>query len=160
MQTAYLKMKYIQPVLWAVLCLAVGMVAGALQAGSLKAWYPSLDKSALTPPDWVFPLAWTILYVLMGLSIGLARKSDRPGRTPLTGIFLVQLAVNFLWSVAFFFLRSPAAGLGLISVLFLLLLLYAWKSKGINNVSFQLFIPYILWVGFAWYLNLHVFLHN
>ncbi|SBV92053.1 conserved membrane hypothetical protein [uncultured delta proteobacterium] len=105
-------------------------------------------------------MVWTILYVLMGVSIGLARRSGHPGRAMLTGLFLVQLAVNFLWSAAFFYLRSPAAGLGLISVLFPLLLLYAWKSRPVNRASFRLFIPYILWVGFAWYLNCYIFLHN
>ena len=153
-------MKYKQPVVWAALCLAVGLVAGALQADSLKDWYPCLNKPALTPPDWAFPVAWTILYVLMGFSIGLARESGHPGRTALTGIFLVQLAVNFLWSVAFFALRSPAAGLCLISVLFLLLTVYAWKSRPVNRISSSLFVPYILWVGFAWYLNFSIFLHN
>ena len=136
------------------------MTAGMVQDDSVKEWYPYLDKSALTPPDWAFPVAWTVLYVLMGISIGLARRSGRPGRAMLTVIFLMQLAVNFLWSVAFFYLRSPAAGLSLISILFLLLALYAWKSRPVNRASFQLFIPYILWVGFAWYLNYYIFLHN
>lgn len=153
-------MKYKQPVLWAVLCLAVGMTAGALQADSLKEWYPHLNKPALTPPDWVFPVAWTILYVLMGFSIGLAGNSGQPGRKTLRVIFLVQLAVNFLWSVAFFALRSPTGGLCLISVLFLLLLVYAWKSWPISRISSYLFVPYIVWVGFAWYLNFYIFLHN
>lgn len=153
-------MKYRQPVLWAAVSLAVGMTAGVLQKDSLREWYPYLDKSALTPPDWVFPVAWTTLYVLMGVSVGLARREPHPERGVVTGIFLVQLAVNFFWCMAFFVLRSPAAGLGLISVLFPLLLLYVWKSRAINRISALLFIPYILWVGFAWYLNLYVFLYN
>ena len=153
-------MKYKQPILWAALCLAVGMAAGALQADSLKEWDPYLNKPGLTPPDWAFPVAWTILYVLMGFSIGLARNSSHPGRKALTGVFLAQLAVNFLWSMAFFVMRSPAARLGLISVLFLLLLIYAWKSRPINRISAYLFVPYILWVGFAWYLNFSIFLQN
>ena len=96
----------------------------------------------------------------MGFSIGLARNSSHPGRKALTGVFLAQLAVNFLWSMAFFVMRSPAARLGLISVLFLLLLIYAWKSRPINRISAYLFVPYILWVGFAWYLNFSIFLQN
>lgn len=152
--------KYREPILWAVLSVAVGLAAGFLQADSLKEWYPYLAKPALTPPDWVFPLAWTTLYILMGVSIGLARNGAQPGIAGLTRIFLAQLAVNFLWSAGFFYLRSPFAGLILITVLFLLLLLYAWKSKAIDRTSFYLFIPYIIWVGFAWYLNFYIFLHN
>ena len=112
-------MKLLQPILWSGLCVLVGMFAGFLQSDSLKEWYPHLVKPVLTPPDWVFPLAWTILYVLMGISIALVRKKNHPRRGLVTGIFLAQLALNFLWSIAFFVLRSPLGGLYVIAVLLL-----------------------------------------
>lgn len=153
-------MKYLRFFFWPVLCLAVGMTAAAFQRDSLRDWYPLLHKPPLTPPDWVFPVAWTLLYILMGLSISLVRSSGRPGRGVATAIFLLQLAVNFSWSIAFFYLRNPAAGLGVISALFALLLLYVWKSLPISRLGAYLFLPYLAWVGFAWYLNCYIVLRN
>lgn len=156
----YKPMKRFQPLLWALFSLAVGMSAGGLQSDALREWYPTLNKPALTPPDWVFPIAWTLLYILMGLSIGLVRISGRPGYKAVTGLFLVQLALNFFWSVVFFYLRRPAAGLGILSLLLVLLLLYVKQSLPLSKIGAYLFIPYILWSGFAWYLNLFIVLHN
>lgn len=153
-------MNYLNFILWPAFCVAVGFIAGMLQSDALRDWYPFLNKPSLTPPDWVFPLAWTALFILMGLSVALARNNPAYKRRMITGIFLVQLAVNFLWSIAFFYLHSPAAGLGVISVLFVLLLLYAWKSWPLSRLSAYLFVPYIVWVGFAWYLNLYVVMLN
>lgn len=153
-------MKYLNFFLWPAFCVGVGMTAGMLQSDSLRNWYPFLHKPPLTPPDWVFPLVWTVLYILMGISVALARRNARQGHGVLTGIFLVQLAVNFLWSIAFFYLRSPVTGWGVISVLFALLLLYAWKSWPLSRLGTYLFVPYIIWVGFAWYLNGYIVMHN
>lgn len=155
-----MKVKRLQPLFWAIFSLAIGMSAGGLQSDALREWYPTLNKPELTPPDWVFPIAWTLLYILMGLSIGLVRISGRPGYKAVTGIFLVQLALNFFWSVAFFYLRRPTAGLGIITLLIPLLLLYVKQSLPLSKIGAYLFIPYILWVGFAWYLNFFIVLHN
>lgn len=153
-------MKYLRFFFWPLLCLAVGMTAAAFQSDSLRDWYPLLHKPLLTPPDWVFPVAWTLLFILMGLSIALVRSSGRPGRRVATGIFLIQLAVNFSWSIAFFYLRSPAAGLGVISALFALLLVYVWKSLALSRIGTYIFLPYVAWVAFAWYLNFYIVMHN
>lgn len=153
-------MKYTRFFFWPVLCLAVGMTAATLQGDALRDWYPFLRKSPLTPPDWAFPAAWTVLYILMGISMALVRSSPRPGRTTATNIFLLQLLANFSWSIAFFYLHSPTAGLGVISLLFVLLLLYVWKSLPISRLGASLFLPYLIWVGFAWYLNFYIVMHN
>ncbi|WP_165071214.1 TspO/MBR family protein [Desulfovibrio sp. ZJ200] len=153
-------MKYLRFLFWPVLCLAVGMSASALQSDALRDWYPFLHKPLLTPPGWVFALVWIVLYILMGLSMSLVQNSGRPGRGVATGIFLLQLAVNFSWSTVFFYLRSPTAGLVIISALFALLLLYVWKSLPLSRMGAYLFLPYLAWVGFAWYLNFSIVLHN
>ena len=154
-------MKYLDVILWPVFCLIVGMIAAMLQSDSLRDWYPFLNKPSLTPPDWVFPLVWTALFILMGISVALARRSaPHKQRKVITGIFLVQLAVNFFWSIAFFYLQSPSAGLWVISILFALLLLYARKIRPLGRPGTYLFVPYIIWVGFAWYLNWRVVMLN
>lgn len=159
-------MTYLPILIGIAVCLAVGMAAGALQSEALRAWYPHLVKSPLTPPDAVFPVAWTILYVLMGISIGLAwmrrtRWPDGiPDRQALTILFVLQLAANFLWSIVFFTLHSPGAALVDISILFILIVLYIGRSWPHNRAGAWLFVPYAAWVAFAWYLNLYVVLHN
>ena len=95
---------YVVPVL---LCLIAGLVAGRLQAESVAVWYPLLAKPALTPPDIAFPIAWGIIYLCMGLSLG---RVLRYGDKRYVTLWFLQLAVNFLWSVFFFYLRSPLAG--------------------------------------------------
>ena len=93
-----------------VICLFVGLIASYLQNASMASWYPTLDISPLTPPSLVFPIVWSILYVLMGISIGLIVSSRLERRKVLLLIFAIQLTLNFLWSFTFFFLESPLAG--------------------------------------------------
>lgn len=153
-------MRYREFFPWVLLCLAVGTVAGFLQQGALQEWYPRLEKSPLTPPGSVFFVVWTVLYVLMGLSIAFARQTGHAAAAPLTRLFLVQLAVNFFWSVSFFLLRSPVVGLGVIFILLVLIACYLWMIKRISSPGFRLFLPYGLWVCFALYLNAYIVLHN
>ena len=153
-------MKYLPIILGAALCLVVGFAASALQADSLQSWYPLLNKPSLTPPDAAFPVAWTILYILMGASIGLVWMRKPAGYQAITGIFVVQLVANFLWSVVFFNQRSPGAGLAVIVTLLVLLLIYFALTWRALRASAYLFIPYILWVGFAAYMNYFIFRHN
>lgn len=153
-------MKYLSLIIPIVVCLAVGMTAGVLQSDAVQTWYPHLNKSALTPPDAAFPVAWTILYILMGISIGLILRDKKPGYPAVTALFAAQLAANFLWSILFFTFHNPVAGLVDISILLILLLVYARRAWPLCRACAWLFLPYIAWVAFAWYLNLYVVLHN
>ena len=153
-------MKYLPIVIGIAACLAVGELSSLLQSEALLSWYPQLDKSVLTPPGAVFAIVWGLLYVLMGVSIGLVWKRKAPDYRMVTGLFVGQLVLNFFWSVAFFFFRSPWAGMAVITGLLALLPYYAWRASPHNKVSSYLVFPYILWVAFAWCLNLHVALHN
>lgn len=148
---------YIIPV---SICLLIGFFASQLQSGSIETWYPFLNKPPLTPPNYVFPVAWTILYICMGISIGLIIDSDGYQKRYLTGLFAIQLILNFLWSVFFFYLRNPLLGLIDIILLEIFLMYYAMQSHPRYKLSSILFIPYILWVGFATYLNLYIYLNN
>ena len=153
-------MKHLPIVIGIVACLAVGELSSLLQRDALQSWYPHLDKSALTPPGVVFAGVWVLLYVLMGVSIGLVWRRKALDYKMVTGLFVWQLVLNFFWSVAFFFFRSPWAGMAVITGLLSLLLYYAWRAYPHNKASSYLFFPYIIWVAFAWYLNLHVAVYN
>ena len=140
-----------------VLALAIGALGAYIQSPAITEWYPTLIKSPLTPPAVLFPIAWTIIYILMGISIG-AMVSK--GNLSLIKLWLVQLLVNFLWSVAFFGLRSPLLGLILILILDVLVFTYTIYAFSNNKVSAWLFVPYLLWILFATYLTGYIYLSN
>ncbi len=141
-------------------CFLVGFSGAYFQETSLLAWYPGLVKSPLTPPNAVFPVAWGILYICMGLSAGLVLLSRSKDRGLLTTLFCVQLALNFLWSILFFAMRSPVAGMIDILLLDALVIFYAVRSWGTVRRASVLFWPYAAWLLFASYLNLFILLHN
>ena len=144
------------------ICLVVGMAGGLLTYPAIASWYALLNKPFFTPPNWVFGPAWTILYVLMGASMamvlgkGLRNKKVRPA----LGIFGLQLALNFLWSLAFFALHSPAAGVVVIAALWATLAATIWRFWAVSRNAALLLVPYILWVSFASLLNLAVAVMN
>ncbi|MBQ2417718.1 MAG: tryptophan-rich sensory protein [Alistipes sp.] len=140
-----------------ILSLAIGALGSYVQSPSISSWYPTLIKSQLTPPAVVFPIAWTVLYILMGLSIG---RLVALGDMSVVRLWLMQLLVNFLWSVSFFSLRSPL--LGLITILILVVLVFAYTiySFSIDRIAGWLFIPYLLWLLFATYLTGYIYLNN
>lgn len=147
-------------VIAALICVAVGWVSSLFQTEALTYWYPTLDKPALTPPDIVFPIAWTTLYILMGISIGLIIANNTLGKNFLVSLFAVQLLFNFLWSIGFFYLQNPLLGLMVIIILDMLVAYYILRTYPVNKVSSLLFVPYLVWILFATYLNAFIFAYN
>ena len=145
---------YIVPVL---LTLAIGALGSYIQMPSITTWYPTLTKSSLSPPAIVFPIAWTILYILMGLSIG---RLVAIGDMSIVRLWLLQLLVNFLWSVTFFSLRSPLLGLITILILVVLVFAYTLYAFSIDRIAGWLFVPYLIWLLFATYLTGYIYLNN
>ena len=143
-----------------VVCLLVGSLAAYLQQNSIQNWYPHLNKPALTPPNVVFPIVWTILYIFMGLSIGLISLTGSDQKQALKSLFIFQLFLNFLWSDLFFVRQNPLAGLVCIVLLDWLVIWYAFRAWPVRKLSSILFWPYIVWIGFATFLNLYIYLHN
>lgn len=143
-----------------ILCFLLGFIAGEAQRVALTEWYPHLVKSPLTPPNLAFPIAWGILYLLMGLSIGLVLNSESPQRRSLITLFSLQLLFNFLWSILFFTLQNPLLGFVDILLLDSLVLIYIYKSYQSHRISSILFWPYAGWILFATYLNLYIVLYN
>lgn len=148
--TAYRIGAYALPIL---LCLALSGAAGWLQRDALTEWYPYLLKPAGTPPSWLFPAAWGILYVLMGISAGRILTAPEEARRGAMIVWGIQLGVNFLWSILFFVCRSPLLGMIDIVVLDALAMLYIARSYPIRRDAAWLFAPYLLWLLYATYLN-------
>ena len=143
-----------------LVCVLSGYVSSHFQLTALANWYPFLNKPALTPPNLVFPIAWNILYICRGVSIGLIVGNGHEGKNGVIFLFVVQLVLNFSWSIVFFYFHSPLGGMVNILVLELLMIIYALKCYKNNKISAWLFAPYILWVGFACYLNGYIWLNN
>jgi tryptophan-rich sensory protein len=114
---------YLIPVL---ACFAVGISASFFQASSIAEWYPTLTKPTLTPPNIVFPIAWSVLYLCMGLSLG--RLIVRRQHKGIIRLWVLQLIANFLWSILFFTLRNPLAGFIDIVLLNILVGLYIFAA--------------------------------
>lgn len=147
---------------WLLLPVAVGGASGFVTAGSVATWYRTIAKPAFTPPDWLFGPVWTALYLMMGLAAYLALRAGRragggnggagTGRAAMTA-FLVQLALNGLWSILFFGLERP--GLALVEIVALWLAI-GWTVREfarLSRVAAGLLIPYWAWVSFAAVLN-------
>lgn len=150
-------------VLAVVVCLALGGVASLLQKEALSEWYPLLVKSSLTPPGYVFPIVWGILYVLIGIAFGAvwhAGKKDNAQRRTLLVLWIVQCVLNFLWSVCFFFGRSPWWGLLVIFLLLVAVVCFLFKSVRFSRLAFICFLPYVLWLVLATYLNVYICIYN
>lgn len=143
-----------------LLCFVVGFIASNFQADAIRNWYPYLNKPALTPPDIAFPVAWSIIYLCMGISAGLIILSANKEKNSLIILFGIQLFFNFAWSILFFYFRSPLLGLIDIVILDVLVIAYTVKSYPVKKASAWLFLPYLLWIFFATYLNGYILLHN
>lgn len=143
-----------------LVCFAVGLTASCLQTDSIHNWYPHLNKPTLTPQNSVFPIVWSIIYLCMGISIGLVFLTQSLKKRSLVILFAIQLFLNFAWSILFFYFRNPLLGLIDIILLDVFVVSYAIKSYPVKKISSYLFIPYIVWIFFATYLNAYILIYN
>ena len=143
-----------------LVCFLVGLSASYFQADAIKNWYPTLIKPAVTPPNIVFPIAWSIIYVCMGLSIGLLINSTIERRRFFIKAFIFQLFFNFTWSISFFYIQNPLIGFINILLLDIFVINYTLKSYQVSKASSILFIPYVIWLLFATYLNGYILMYN
>ena len=143
-----------------LICLSVGLTARWFQGDSLTVWYPTLAKSELTPSNIIFSIVWGLLYVCMGCSIGLISDSKKDLKYRMLALFIVQLVLNFLWSVTFFYLQSPLFGLVNIVMLDIVVIWYSISVYRVSRYSSWVMVPYVIWLLFATYLNFYIYLFN
>lgn len=141
--------------------LAVGALAGFLTSGSMEA-FGALNKPALSPPGFLFPIVWTILYVLMGISSYLVLTSGQ-GKMKIRDAMItygLQLVFNFFWSIWFFNFGWYLFAFVWLLVLWVLIFNTIASFYEISKIAAYLMIPYLLWVTFAGYLNFAIYLMN
>lgn len=133
-------------------------IGGLFTASSVSSWYLELAKPFFNPPSWIFGPVWTILYLLMGISLYLIWTSKYSKKAFV--IFGIQLFLNALWSILFFGLKNPLLAFIEIIFLWISILLTIIIFYKISKKAAYLLVPYILWVTFAAILNLSIYLLN
>lgn len=145
---------YIKSILLPVV---IGGVIGLIISNSID--YNSLVKPTLSPPSILFPIIWTILYVLMGVSYGILKNANLDD-TKIKSIYYLQLFVNALWSILFFTLKLRLFSFFWILLLDVLVIIMIYRFYNKDKLAGLLQIPYIIWTLFATYLNLAIYLLN
>lgn len=135
----------------------IGGIVGLIISSAID--YNSLQKPFLAPPSIVFPIVWTILYILMGISYGLLKSKSLTDKK-IDLIYYIQLAVNAAWSIIFFLLKWRLFAFIWILLLDILVILMIIKFYKKDKTAGLLQIPYILWTLFASYLNLVIYILN
>ena len=144
-------------------CLLIGYLSGMVTKESVQTWFPTLVKPVFNPPSWVFFPVWTILYVMLGISGGMVwnrLESDETNVKKAFKIFVIQLALNALWSYLFFGLHNPL--LAFIEIILLWLMIFETYNqfKKIDKIAGYLLLPYLAWVSFATVLNISIWWLN
>ena len=142
---------------WLALVLVVAVIGGMVTRGSVGDWYPQLTQPAFAPPNAVFGPVWTILYVMMAYAAWRVWRVHGFRDAPWAlGMFLVQLALNLLWSILFFGFQQIGLALVEIVVLWFAILVTLVLFWRLDRIAGALLLPYLAWVGFAGFLN-HAF---
>lgn len=135
-------------------------VFASLLSGAGMASFAGMTKPPLTPPGWVFPVVWTVLYTMMGIAAYLVTVTEGEGVDEALAFYGVQLVANFFWPILFFGFGWYFAAFLWLVLLWLLLWCTIRKFTNISKSAGRLMIPYLLWVTFAGYLNLGVWWLN
>lgn len=139
--------------------LGVGGLSAIFTMGSMDI-YKSLVQPPLAPPSWLFPIVWTILFILMGISAYMIYMSSSNDKNSALTLYAIQLIFNFLWSIIFFNLEAYLFAFIWLILLFLLILAMVIYFYRIDKIAGILQLPYLLWVCFAGYLNFMIYLLN
>lgn len=152
---------WLQYIIWILIAEAVGALSGLLSMEGMQLYDQIAVKPAFTPPNVVFPIAWTILYALMGISaarVWLSPPSQQRSRG--LNLFVIQLIFNFFWSLIFFNAQAygfAAIWLGILWVLVAGMIMVFYNT---DKIAALLQIPYLLWLTFALILNIAVWMLN
>lgn len=122
--------------------------------------YQNINRPKLAPPGYIFPIVWTILYVLMGISSYLIHRSNHKNKETALIIYYFQLLINFSWPIFFFNYQNFLLALAILFILNILVIVLIKVTYSINYLASYLLIPYLIWILFALYLNFWIFIHN
>ena len=148
---------------------ALPLIVGAISAlltGNAMDSYQVMNQPPLAPPAWLFPVAWTILYILMGLGsyfllLAPAESIEKKRAKCIAMIvYFIQLCFNFVWSLIFFDAKQYTFAFVWLMILWVMIIVMIWKTSKVCWKAMLMFIPYLLWCTFAAYLNLMIAILN
>ena len=154
-----LKNKFISFLLFAIVTYSASFIGSIATISYKEPWYSGLNKSFLTPPDWVFAPVWTTLYLFMTIAIWSAWHKNYKDLN-IIYIYLMHLFFNTTWSIVFFGLHQIFLALIVLIILILLIIVLIIRFKRVNFVSYYLMIPYLLWCCYALFLNFNLLMLN
>ena len=148
-------------ILGAGISLSVGTLSGLLSMNGMEIYAAMAEKPPLSPPGWLFPVVWTALYILMGISAArIWQLPESSERSKGLNLYVAQLVVNFFWSLIFFNAQAYGFGAIWLFLLFGLVVKMVLEFRKIDPKAAKLQIPYLLWLMFAAYLNIGVWILN
>ena len=152
--------KYRPYVGFSAAALAVGGLSALLTSGAMRD-FSALNQPPLSPPGWIFPVVWTLLYVLMGVGMAIVwRETSGRERRRAVEAWALQLAANFFWTILFFRLEARLLAFFWLAGLLVLAARMAWIFERHSALAGRLQLPYLAWLTFAGYLNFAVWLLN
>lgn len=151
------KYKYI--ILNIAISLGIGELSAFFTMNSMDI-YQNINRPKLAPPGYIFPIVWTILYVLMGISSYLIHRSNHKNKETALIIYYFQVLINFSWPIFFFNYQNFLLALAILFILNILVIILIKVTYSINHLASYLLIPYLIWILFALYLNFWIFIHN
>lgn len=134
-------------------CLFLGMLSGLNSFESIATWYQFLNKPSWNPPNWLFGPVWSVLYILMGVAVALVWHTENGRKKKAIWLFVVQFALNLLWSFIFFTLHQVGWAFVEIGVMLLFISVTVLAFRSVSKWAFYLMLPYWVWVTFASVLN-------
>lgn len=165
-----MKAKMNNRALWVVGCVLLPLVVGGISSlltSDAMGNYAMMERPPLSPPGWLFPVVWTILYILMGVASYLllvryweSRGEEKRDAKMALIIYLVQLAFNFCWSIAFFNFKFYWFALVWLLVMWVMIIMLVARSRSLSMAAMWMLVPYLVWTTFAAYLNLGTALMN
>lgn len=152
---------YLSLILWITGILLIGSVIGSLTKAEIHSWYSTLNRSPLTPPNYVFPIAWTILYGIIGICGWIIwQASSFSGLRLLKSLYLMQLILNWCWTPLFFHYHWRGFSLVVLGGMDMAVSMIVYCAYPKVRVVSLLMVPYLLWILFATYLNFYIWQYN
>lgn len=135
-----------------VIVLSIGFLSGYITSTNITSWYQSLNHPIFSPPNWLFALVWSVIYIMIAFSAWLIFIQEK-FKGKILYVFVIQLLLNFLWTFIFFGMHQILLALIEMTLLWFFILWSIKLFKVHSQVAAYLLIPYLLWVSFAWCLN-------
>ena len=146
---------------WIAIAEAIGALSGLLSREGMRIYSQTVIQPTLAPPMWVFPVVWSILFALMGISAAIIWQSPESElRSKGLNLFVAQLTINFFWSLIFFNLQAFGFAFLWLVLLWALVAWMIWTFYQVEPLAAWLQIPYLLWLTFAGYLSFSVWMLN